>query len=128
VLDTAGILVLFGGMALGGYLTPVIALATLVAYYFLTIEVYLATYALGTFRMSFWSIGPTELRIILAAAAVAVYSTQPHPVVFGITLRPFDAGAVIGTIGLLITAARSAIGNTRALYQAEPLPGPRSDA
>src|SRR5512147_1070745 len=48
VLDSAGMLVLFGGMAIGGYLAPVIALATLVAYYFLSIEVYLATYALGT--------------------------------------------------------------------------------
>lgn len=122
VIDSAGMLVLFGGMALGGYLTPVVSLATLVAYYFLSIEVYLATHALGTFRMSFWSIGPTELRIILAAAAVLVSAVEPQTVLFGRALRPFDIGAMVGIVGLLVTAARSAISNTRALYRAEPLP------
>jgi phosphatidylglycerophosphate synthase len=121
VLDTAGMLVLFGGMALGGYLTPTIALATLVAYYFLSIEVYLATHALGTFRMSFWNIGPTELRIILAAGAVVVHALQPHVTWFGIALRPFDIGAVVGAAGLLLTAMRSAVVNTRTLYRAEPI-------
>ena len=123
VIDSAGMLLLFGGMAVGGYLTPVIALATLVAYYFLSIEVYLATHALGTFRMSFWAVGPTELRIILAAGTVAVYALQPHPVVSGYALQPFDLGAIVAAAGLLITAVRSAIVNTRALYRAEPLDG-----
>ncbi|MGE5816340.1 MAG: CDP-alcohol phosphatidyltransferase family protein [Acidobacteriota bacterium] len=121
VLDSAGMLVLFGGMAIGGYLAPVTALATLVAYYLLSIEVYLATYALGTFRMSFWKIGPTELRIILAGGAIAVYGLQPQVVMFGMNLQPFDAGAAIGAAGLTLTAIRSAIGNTRALYRAEPI-------
>ena len=122
VLDSAGMLILFGGMAAGGYLTPLVALATLVAYYFLSIEVYLATHALGTFRMSFWSIGPTELRIILAAAAIAVYFIQPHAQMFGVSMRPFDVGAMVATIGLLLTAARSAFSNMRTLYRAEPMP------
>jgi phosphatidylglycerophosphate synthase len=122
VLDSAGMLLLFGGMALGGYLSPLIALATLVAYYFLSIEVYLATHALGTFRMSFWSIGPTELRIILAAAAVLVYAVEPQTVLFGRALHPFDIGAMVGAVGLLVTATRSAISNTRTLYRGEPLP------
>jgi phosphatidylglycerophosphate synthase len=122
VIDSAGMLLLFGGMALGGYVTPVIALATLVAYYLLSIEVYLATYSLGTFRLSFWSIGPTELRIILAAATALVYAVQPHTVIFSLTWRPFDIGAMVAIVGLLVTATRSAISNTRALYRAEPLP------
>jgi len=122
VLDSAGMLILFSGMALGGYLTPIVALATLVAYYFLSIEVYLATHALGTFRMAFWKIGPTELRIVIGVAALAVTFLQPHVVLFATPLRPFDAGAIVGAAGLLFTAARSAIANTRTLYAAEPLP------
>jgi len=120
VLDSAGMLLLFGGMALGGYLSPLIALTALVAYYFLCIEVYLATHALGTFRMSFWSIGPTELRIVIAAAAVAVHLVEPHVVLFGSALQPFDLGAIVGAAGLLLAAIRSAVVNTRALYRAEP--------
>ena len=122
VLDSAGMLVLFGGMALGGYLSPLVALGTLVAYYFLSIEVYLATHALGTFRMSFWNIGPTELRIVLAAAAILVHVMRPHVVMFGILTMPFDVGAVVAAAGLLLTSIRSAVGNTRALYRAESLP------
>lgn len=127
VLDSAGMLLLFAGMALGGYLTPVVALATLVAYYFLSIEVYLATHALGTFRMAFWKIGPTELRIVIAAGALAATFMDPHVVQFGVPLRPFDAGAVAGSAALLLTAVRSAIVNARTLYRAEPLP-PESSA
>lgn len=125
VLDTAGMLVLSGGMALGAYLTPIVALAMLVAYYFLCIEVYLATHALGTFRMSFWRIGPTELRIVIAAAAVAVNVLEPDVRMFGVALQPFDAGAIVGAAGLLLAAGRSAVANTRALYQLEQLPQQR---
>lgn len=120
VLDTAGMLVLFIGMALGDFLTPVVALVTLVAYYFLSIEVYLATHALGTFRMAFWKIGPTELRIVLAVGTVAVTVVQPHVVLFGTTMQPFDVGALAGAAGLLLTALRSAVLNTRTLYRLEP--------
>lgn len=120
VLDSAGMLVLFGGMAIGGYLSPVVALVTLVAYYFLAIEIYLATHALGTFRMSFWKIGPTELRIILLGATALVHVLSPHPMLFGVVLQPFDIGAIVGAGGLLLTAARSAIVNARMLYRAEP--------
>src|SRR5687768_14964822 len=61
VLDAAGILVLLTGLAFSGFISPVAMLAFLVAYYLLSIEVYLATHALGRFHMSFWGLGPTEL-------------------------------------------------------------------
>ncbi len=121
VLDSAGMLVLFGGMALGNFMTPVVSLMTLVAYYFLSIEVYLATHALGTFRMAFWKIGPTELRIVLAAATLAAVVLRPHIVVLGTPLQAFDLGGILGSAGLLLTAVRSAVANTRALYRLEPL-------
>lgn len=120
VLDTLGMLVLVGGMALGGFLTPVCALATLVAYYVLSIEVFLATHALGTFRMAFWKVGPTELRILLGVAAVATVLLRPNVVAFGAALRPFDIGALVAVVGLLFTAVRSAVANARALYRLEP--------
>ena len=121
VLDSAGMLVLFAGMTLGGFFTPTVALGTLVAYYFLSIEVYLATHALGTFRMAFWRIGPTELRILLAAATLVVAALRPNTALFGLPLRPFDIGGVIAAVGLLATAIRSAVANTRTLYRQEPL-------
>ena len=53
ILDTFGALFLLGGMALSGHMTPLVAAVFLIAYYILSIEVYLATYCAGRFQMSF---------------------------------------------------------------------------
>lgn len=120
VLDSAGMLFLFGGMALGGFMTPTAALVTLVAYYFLSIEVYLATHALGTFQMSFWKVGPTELRILIVVGALTAMD-DPFVTIAGARLRLFDVGGVIGAAGLMAAALTAAVTNTRALYRQEPL-------
>ena len=66
VLDAVGMLLVIAGLTLGGWVSPSIAAGFVIAYYLLTIEIALATYAVGTFRISFWRFGPTELRILLA--------------------------------------------------------------
>ena len=121
VLDTAGTLVLFVGIALGGWMSPLVALITLVAYYLVSIEVYLATFALGRFRMSHWGLGPTELRVVIAAGALGAM-VHPRAHLFGLDLPLFDPAGVIGAAGLLVVAVWSAIANARALYRAEPVP------
>ena len=63
---------LVAGMAMSGVMTPAIAFALLAAYFMVASECFLGTHALGVFRMSFASIGPTELRIILAVGAIKV--------------------------------------------------------
>jgi hypothetical protein len=102
-------------------MTPLVAAAFLIAYYILSIEVFLATYCAGRFRMSFWGWGPTELRILLAAGTVAL-SVKPMVTIGGVPMRLFDVGGVVGAAALVVTAIVSAIGNTRRLYAAEPLP------
>ena len=62
VLDVVGITMLVGGMALSSFMSPIVALALLVAYLLVSAEVFLATAVNGEFRMSFLSVGPTELR------------------------------------------------------------------
>jgi phosphatidylglycerophosphate synthase len=121
ILDTFGILFVIGGLALSGDMTPIVAAAFLVAYYILSIEIYLATYCVGRFQMSFWGFGPTELRILLATGAMMLV-VKPVVTIFGVQMLLFDAGGSVGAVGLLITAVVSAIGNTRRLYAAEPLP------
>jgi archaetidylinositol phosphate synthase len=66
VLDALGILLLFGGLVAGGFMSPLVGAAFLLAYFLLTIEIALATHTVGTFRISYWKMGPTELRILLA--------------------------------------------------------------
>src|SRR5215467_10678827 len=72
IVDAFGALFLLGGLALSGFMSERIALSLLIAYLMLSIEVYLATYALGTFRISFWKFSPTELRLLLMAGSVAL--------------------------------------------------------
>ena len=101
-------------------MSPVIALALLVAYLLVSGEVFLATAVRGVFKMSFGGIGPTELRILLAIGTIALRN-DPH-VSFGLLGRMplFDFGglAAIGCLVfiLLISATRNAV----ALARLEP--------
>ena len=80
-------------------MSPVIALALLVAYLLVFGEVFLATAVRSVFRMSFAGVGPTELRILLAAGAIALLR-DPHVALGPITLRLFDLGGLIAIGGL----------------------------
>jgi phosphatidylglycerophosphate synthase len=121
IVDAFGILFLVGGMALSGYMSLPIALGLLVAYFLLSIEIYLATYALGTFKISYFKLGPTELRIILALGNL-VLLVHPTSTILGRQYQLFDVGGLVAVIGLLITVVIAAIGHTRELYRAEPIP------
>jgi archaetidylinositol phosphate synthase len=125
ILDTFGALFVIGGLALSGAMTPIVAAAFLVAYYVLSIEVYLATYCVGRFQMSFWGWGPTELRILLAIGAIFV-ARNPWATIAGHRALLLDVGGAIATAGLAAVFFISAIRNARALYLQEPLPRPQS--
>ena len=119
VIDILGTLFLVGGLALSGFMSPVVALGLLVAYDMVSAEVFLATHAQGVFRMAFMGFGPTELRIVLAAGALSLLrSPWTHMGVLGTHLL-FDVGGVVAIAGLAVALVTSAIRNTRALYLAE---------
>ena len=119
VIDIVGTLFLFGGLALSGFMSPVVALGLLVAYYMVSAEVFLATHVQGVFRMAFMGFGPTELRIVLAIGTLSLLrSPWAHVGVLGTHLL-FDVGGVVAIAGLAVALVTSAIRNTRALYLAE---------
>jgi phosphatidylglycerophosphate synthase len=124
VVDTFGVLFLLGGLALSGYMSPYVAALLLIAYYVLSIEIYLATYTIGTFHMSFGGFGPTELRILLAVGNVALFLHRgvPQVHILQADYRLFDVGGTIGAAGMLLMAAAAAIRHTAHLYRTEPLP------
>ena len=121
IVDVIGTFFLFGGLALSGYMSPAVAALLLIAYFMVCLEVYLATVSLGTFKMDFMRIGPTELRILLAIGNIALLF-HPMATVFGHTFKLFDVGGVIGTAGMFGVLIISTIRNTRTLYRAEPMP------
>jgi archaetidylinositol phosphate synthase len=117
VVDVVGICFLFGGLVLGGLMHPTVALVTLLAYFLVSLEVYLATHSLGEFRMSFAGMGPTELRLVLVAANTALL-LRPTTSVGGTWLTPFDVGGLIASAALVVVFVVSAIRNTATLYRA----------
>lgn len=121
VIDLAGTAMLLTGLGVSGLMHPLIAAALLGAYLLVSAESYLATHAVGRFRMSFLGFGPTELRIVLVAGAVKAAVT-PVVTIGGTAMRLFDLGGTIAIAGLLVAFVVSALRNTRALYVAEPMP------
>jgi hypothetical protein len=69
--------------------------------------------------MAFAGVGPTELRILIAAGAVALIHT-PTVNVFGMgPALLWDVGGLIGAIGMVATFVVSSAQNVRALYLEE---------
>src|SRR6185437_16240658 len=118
ILDSIGSVALMGGIALSGYMSPVIAIALLVLFLLMSIQSYLATYTLGEFRMSFWSFGPTELRLLLVTGNLALFR---WPYVFHGQFRLFDVGGLLGMIGMTVMLVVFTARNIRRLYNEEKI-------
>lgn len=97
MVDSFGAAALMGGLSLSGFMHPAIAGGLLAGFLMLSIQSYLATYTIGEFHLSFWKLGPTELRILLAVGALALLR---WPVVLEGQYRLFDIGGAIGLVGM----------------------------
>ena len=120
VLDAVGFAALFGGLMLGGHMSLVVGLGFLAAYYLVVAEISMATHARGTFKMAFMKVGPTELRIILAAGVLQLMRSDSISVL-GQHWLLFDVGGAVAIGGLLIAFAAAAVRNGIALYREERL-------
>jgi archaetidylinositol phosphate synthase len=122
IVDAFSAVFLLGGMALSGHMAPGVALGLLIAYLMLSIEVYLATYTLGEFKISYFKMGPTELRLLICIGNLVVYFWKSWVHLMGRSYRLFSVGGTIGISGMLLVLVISAIQHTRELYRREPLP------
>jgi phosphatidylglycerophosphate synthase len=121
IVDAFGTVFLLGGLALSGYMGTPIAASLLIVYLMLSIEVYLATYTLGAFRLSFWKMSPTELRILLAIGNVALFF-RPIAQIGSARYRIFDIGGAVGIAGMAAILIWAAVKHARHLYRLERLP------
>jgi archaetidylinositol phosphate synthase len=119
VVDMVGSFFLLGGLALSGYMSTPVAAGLLIAFFMLSINSYLATYTLGTFRISFGGFSPTELRILLAVGNLCLF-WKPQVILFGRTVLLFDAGGIVGIAGMAVLLVVSVTRNTLQLYREEP--------
>jgi phosphatidylglycerophosphate synthase len=116
VIDLTGTALLFAGLSVSGYMSPLIAVLVVAAYYLVSAETFLATHSRGVFKMAFIGVGPTELRIVLAAGALALIDNA-WVTPFGLPpVRLWDLGGVIGALGMIGAFVASSARNARALY------------
>ena len=115
MLDSIGAVALMAGVAFSGYMGPAIAIGLLVLFLLLSIQSYLATYTIGEFRLSFWSFGPTELRLLLISGNLAVlrWPTVLHG------YRLFDVGGAVGIVGMAAMLTWFTGRNVARLYNEE---------
>ena len=109
-----------GGLAISGFVDWRIALGMFIGFLMLSVEVYLAAYTLGKFRLSFAKFGPTEIRILLALGNAASWFF-PGARIFGSQYRIFDVGGLVAIAGMAVMLVVSMICNTVKLYRAETL-------
>jgi archaetidylinositol phosphate synthase len=120
VLDACGSVFVFAGLAMSGYMSERVAVGLLVAYFLLSIEVYLATYTVGKFQLSFAMFSPTELRLLLIAGNIALLRGA-SVMIAGKHYLLFDVGGVIGIAGITIAFLWSMAKHTAHLYREERL-------
>jgi phosphatidylglycerophosphate synthase len=118
IIDSFGVLFLVGGLALGGFMTPVIALGLLVAYFLISINSFLAAHTIGVFQISFFKFSPTEMRILLGIGNLFLIF-KPEVVIAGNTMLLFDVGSMVAIVGMAVVVVISTIRNTMLLYRME---------
>jgi archaetidylinositol phosphate synthase len=118
MIDSIGAVAMMGGLALSGYMHPLIAIGLLIAFLLLSVQSYLATYTLGEFHLSMWHFGPTELRVLLIIGNLALFRWAR--VIHG-RYRLFDIGGAIGLVGMLLMLIVATAKNTARLYREEKI-------
>jgi archaetidylinositol phosphate synthase len=116
--DAFSVLFVMGGLALSGLMSPLVAAVTLSAYELLAIESYLATHALGRFKISWGPVGGTELRIGLALLNTVVLA-HPAVTLAGTRYRLFDVVGVGSCATLIGLALVAGLRGVRALVRLE---------
>lgn len=120
IVDVIGATALMCGMGCSGFVHWPVAIAMLVGFLLLAAESYLATYALGSFKMSQGWFGPTEIRILLIAGNLSLLRS-PYANLFGRRFLLFDVGGMIAAASMAVMVVLTAARHTVELYRREPV-------
>jgi archaetidylinositol phosphate synthase len=121
VTDAAGQVLIFLGMGLTPYIRFDIACLTLIAYFLLSVLVYVRTCVMGEFRISYGKLGPTEVRVLAILLNTAMYIFGPRSFTIavggfgGFTFSPYDVFVTFIALLLLYFFITTAIQETTRL-------------
>lgn len=112
MLDMIGILFLFLGIGLSPVMHMSIAIGIVILYYIMSINVFLTTYVIGNFQISFVKLGPREIRLLIILFTLLSLINYPNIVfnsgikwIGGVTL--FDVAGFICLFALIVIAVHT---------------------
>ncbi|HET7291036.1 MAG TPA: CDP-alcohol phosphatidyltransferase family protein [Vicinamibacteria bacterium] len=114
LVDGFGASALLAGLALSGLAHPAAAVALLIAYLLLNLEIALAAHVTGVFRIARGPLGGTELRMLLGLVNLAALA-WPRVSVAGGELRLFDLVAVPASLIVAALAVGAGVATARRL-------------
>ena len=122
ITDMFSILVICLGLGFSPNLHLSIALALVIGYYLLSINVYIETHVFGVFRLAYNRIGPTEVRVLLILSNTFLALELPIRFTFlGIPFGPLDMVGLGVTLGMGVMLSIRVIENLRRLSKMDPL-------
>jgi archaetidylinositol phosphate synthase len=115
------------GLGLSPHALLATGLVVAVAYLVLSINTYLETSVLGTFRLGYGRLGPTEARIALVVVNAALaLGLAPRVEVAGVGLGALDLVGLAAAAAMLLALGLRAARNLRTLAAREPAGRPRA--
>lgn len=97
-IDAIGQIFIIFGLGMSPYVTLNVALLAVIGYLLLSIHVYIRTYVMGVFRISYYKIGPTELRVILVLFNTAMFFFGiPKVNLYSISFTMYDILTMVAT-------------------------------
>ncbi len=108
------------GLGLSAHMHLWVGLVLVIAYLALSINTYLETQALGTFKLGYGRLGPTEARLALIALLVAV-ALGARASLWSLTL--LDLVGLGISVAMVVAVTVRAVGNLRVLARREPVQG-----
>lgn len=113
------------GLGLSPFMLLSVGLAIVIAYYILSINVYLETHVFGQFRYGYGVMGPTEARLILVGLNVLAFTSGALPfTALGVGATLFDVAGITGVVLMMAMLSRRVVRNLTGLGRLEP---PRRD-
>lgn len=123
ILDAFCEVIIFLGLGLTPYVTFVNASLCLIAYLMLSIVVFVRTYVVGEFKISYGKLGPTEVRVIAILLNTSMFFFGKHTFTLrlgaarSLTLSVFDIPILIITLLLLFYFFTTAYTQARELAE-----------
>ena len=121
--DAISTLLILGGLGLSPLMHLTVAMVLVIGYFLMMIMVSIVTIVRDEFKISFAGLGPTEARVIMIAANIAVWAFHnPHFVIAEQSLTLYDIIGLAAAVLLFVIYAVASLRERAKLAVLDPTP------